>query len=313
MIIVFGSLNIDMFMSVDHLPQAGETVFSSDFHVMYGGKGGNQAFASGRTGEKTAIVGMVGADDYGRNLTEYLRRNGVMTSGVGKSEKPTGMTIVSTDVNGNNQITVASGANSDAQAEQVPSEIMLEGNYLLLQMELAVKETVEILERAQEAGVKTVLNLAPAIMIPQKALTCLDYLVVNSIEAVQIAETLGLPKDLSPQKLAQALSQVGGLTCIVTGGLDGSIAVTAAGKAWKVKTVPVEGDELIDTTGAGDCYCGTLTACLHSGKTLPDAMRYASVAASLSVKSEGSQQSFPYLNEIEELLSDVPEAEVITL
>ena len=313
MIIVFGSLNMDMMIDVDKLPQAGETVLSSDARFLPGGKGANQAFASARLGEKTAMVGSVGDDDFGRALADHLRHNGAMTSGVAKSDKPTGVAVVTRDGQGENQIIVASGANLDATAAQVPDEIMIAGNYLLLQMELPVSETIELLERAKEAGVKTVLNLAPAIMIPTKVLACLDYLVVNSIEAMQIAEKLGLGRDLSPEKLAQALAQVGDLTCIITGGVEGSIAVTQDGDAWKVETVRVEGDELVDTTGAGDCYCGTLTACLHAGKDLAEAMRYGSVAASLSVRGEGAQSSYPYLQEIEELLPEVPPAVKLNL
>ncbi|MGB1077172.1 MAG: ribokinase [Bdellovibrionales bacterium] len=313
MIIVFGSLNMDMMVQVESLPQAGETVLSSDVKFLPGGKGANQAFAAARLGEKTAMVGCVGNDDFGRALADNLRRNGAMTSGVSKTENPTGTAVVTRDAKGENQIIVASGANFDAKAEQVPDEILVDGNYLLLQMELPVSETVSLLARAKEAGVTTILNLAPAIMIPQQALSCLDYLVVNSIEAAQIAKTLGLGSGLSSVKLAQALAQVGSLTCIVTGGVEGSVAVTKDGEAWKISTVRVEGEDLVDTTGAGDCYCGTLTACLHAGKTLQEAMRFASAAAALSVKGEGAQDSYPYLNDIEDLLDQVGEAEKITL
>ena len=313
MLIVFGSLNMDIFMNVERLPVGGETVLSSDSHFSFGGKGANQAFAAGRFGGKVAMVGTVGEDDFGRSLTDNLRKNGVITSGVAKSEKPSGTAVITVDANAENQIIVGSGANLDTSADQVPDEILVEGNYLLLQMEVPVSETVALLERAKDAGVVTVLNLAPAIMIPEKVIACLDYLVVNSIEAAQIAETIGLPSSLPPLKLAQALSQFGSLTCIVTGGVDGSIAVTQSGDAWQVATVPVSGDDLIDTTGAGDCYCGTLTACLHDGKTLPDAMRYASVAASLSVKHEGAQESYPYISDVETLMQEVPEAQKISI
>ncbi len=305
MIIIFGSLNMDMSLHVERLPRAGETVLSSEMSVSAGGKGANQAFAAARLGEKTAMVGVVGDDDFGRTLTDNLRRNGAMTSGVAKSTKPTGTAVVTRDSQGENQIIVASGANLDAKAEQVPDAILIEGNYLLLQMELPVSETVAILERAKEAGVITVLNLAPAIMIPQKAIECLDYLIVNSIEATQIAEKLGIGAGLSAENLAQALSQVGKLTCIVTGGIEGSIAVTQKGKIINVEASRVEGDDLVDTTGAGDCYCGTLVACLHAGKSLEESMRFASAAASLSVRAEGAQESYPYLNDIEELLVEM--------
>ncbi len=314
MIIVFGSLNMDMLVRVDAFPDRGETVLSSEAKFLPGGKGGNQAFAAARLGEKVAMVGMIGNDDFGRILTDTLRRNGASTSGVAKSQDSnTGTAIVTRDKSGENQIIVASGANYDAKEQQVPDEILIDGNYLLLQMELPLEETVALLARASKAGVKTVMNLAPAIMVPQKAIECLDYLVVNSIEAKQIAVTLGLSESLPPAKLAQALAQVGNLTCIVTGGIEGSIAVNQNGEAWQVKTVPVSGEELVDTTGAGDCYCGTLTACLHAGKSLPEAMRYASGAAACSVKKEGAQNSYPYLSEIEEIIEDIPEAEKISL
>ncbi len=309
MIIVFGSLNMDMMVHVDTLPQAGETVLSSNVNLFPGGKGANQALAAARLGEKVAMVGAVGDDDFGQTLTHYLRQNGAMTSGVAKSEKPTGIAVVTRDSAGENQIVVASGANLDAKADQVPNEILTKENYLLLQMELPVSETVSLLERAKKAGVTTVLNLAPAIMIPESAMENLDYLIVNSIEAAQISEKLGLGTDLNIEKLAQALAQFGNLTCIVTGGVEGSIAVTPKGETFKVQTSRVEGEDLIDTTGAGDCYCGTLVAGLHAGKNLNEAMNLASVAASLSVRGEGAQSSYPYLDDIQEetkRLSTIP-------
>ena len=167
MIIVFGSLNMDLNIRVAHLPVPGETVLSPSYDMLPGGKGGNQALAAVRVGPKVALVGRVGNDDMGQTLTDFLKKNGVMVSGVARTETPTGCAIVVRDGNGENQIIATSGANAEVTRDQVPDEILTPQNFLLAQMELPVDETVKVLERAKKRGVKTMLNLAPAIMIPK--------------------------------------------------------------------------------------------------------------------------------------------------
>lgn len=315
MIIVFGSLNMDISIRLDKFPEPGETVLSNHYHLSPGGKGANQALAAARAGtNKVALIGRVGNDDYGKVLRESLKSNGVMVSGVAYSDTtPSGCAIVSKDSSGENQIIVMSGANMEAIHEQIPDEILLPQNILLMQMELPVDQSVTLLERAHARGVKTILNLAPAITIPKKALGLIDYLIVNSIEARQIAEKLQLKTENNALKLAQALAIQGQMTCIITLGKQGSIAVTKENHAWAVPIMPLEQGLVVDIAGAGDAYCGTFAAAIHAGLPLPEAMRRASVAGSLTCLKEGTQMAMPFLDDIEKSLVNMPPAETLKI
>lgn len=314
MIIVFGSLNMDIAIQVEKFPEPGETILSTGYMHSPGGKGGNQALAAAREGVKVALIGRVGSDDYGKSLRDELKSHGVMVSGVAYTDTaPTGCAIVTRDKTGENNIIVMSGANMEAIHDQVPDEILVKGNYLLMQMELPVDQTITLLERAHARGVKTILNLAPAITLPKKALGLLDYLVVNSIEARQIAEKLNLKTENNAIKLAQALAIEGQLTCIVTIGKGGSVAVTKDGQAWGVPIMPLDQSLVVDITGAGDAYCGVLTAALHQGVELPEAMRRASVAGSLTCLKAGTQLAMPYSDDIDQAMANMPKAEIIKI
>lgn len=309
MIIVFGSINMDMYLPVPAFPQAGETVLSPRYDMFAGGKGGNQALAACRTGEKVALVGRTGDDGPGLRIVTGLRRDGVITSGVAKSESPTGMAVVITDKSGESQVIVAAGANFDVRNDQVPDEILIPGNIVLMQTETPPQENWALLQRAKDGGAMTMLNLAPAINIPQEALNNVDYLIVNQIEARQIAKKLGIDPEKNMTKLAYALSQKGNkLTCIVTMGPQGSVAVTPEGKAIRVPCLKLEPERVVDVTGSGDAYCGTLAGLLHQGMKLPDAMRHASVAGSLSCQTRGAQASYAYFGDIQEKVKELGDA-----
>ncbi|MFA7276403.1 MAG: ribokinase [Pseudobdellovibrionaceae bacterium] len=313
MIIVFGSLSMDISVGLEKLPLPGETVLSSDYEMLSGGKGGNQALAAARMGIRVALIGRVGNDDYGRKLRDALKGNGVMVSGVAYTDElPTGCSVIAHESLGKKQTIVMTGANVQAIHEQVPDEILLERNVLLMQMELPVEQTVTLLERAKARGVTTILNLAPAIKIPKKALGLLDYLIVNSIEARQIAEKLGIgSEENNALKLAQALSVEGQLTCIVTLGRHGAVAFTKEGEAWGTGIMPVDQEQIVDITGAGDAYCGTFAAAIHEGLGMAEGMRRAAVAATLTCMKRGTQTAMPFLDEINEHLEHMPPVEKI--
>lgn len=308
MIIVFGAINMDMQLRVKDFARAGETVLSPSYDMSPGGKGANQALAAARGGVKTALVGKVGDDAMATRILNSLRRSEVMTSGVAVSDYlPTGMAVVETDSSGENRIVVALGANGDVSATQVPDEVLRAGNILLLQMEVPLQENIALMERAKQHGAKVILNLAPAFRMTQKALELVDYLVVNEPEARMIAETIGVPADQDLMLLARALSAKGGLDCIITLGGKGAIAMGENGTGWRVPALPL--DEVVDTTGAGDCFCGTLAAAIHGKFALASAMRRAVVAASLSCMKKGAQESYPYSADIDEALETFPQAQ----
>ncbi|MCB1529950.1 MAG: ribokinase [Rhodospirillales bacterium] len=312
MIVVFGSINMDLNIGVGKFPQPGETVLSLDYKTTPGGKGGNQALAAARTGEKTALVGRVGDDGMGLRILNNLRRNEVMTSGVSTSEiLPTGLAFVMRDRNGENEIVVASGANAEVSAEQVPDEILKAGNVVLMQMEIPVAENIALMERAKEFGATVILNVAPALKLPKSALSYVDYLIVNQIEARQMAESYGfnLDSDKDADRIAETLAKFGKLTCILTRGPRGTIVVTQDGRAWLVPALELE--KVVDTTGAGDCFCGTLAAMIYKGTSLLEGIKRANVAAGLSCLKVGIQEAYPYSAEIDEYLPSLPEAKSI--
>lgn len=305
MIIVFGSINMDMNLKVKSFPEAGETVLSHSYTMSPGGKGANQALAAARIGAKTALVGKVGDDGAGLRILNNLKRHEVMTSGVAKSEDfPTGMAVVSCDKSGDNRIMVALGANALVSAEQAPKDIFSPKNILLAQMELPLEQTAIVMKNAKEMGSKVILNLAPSLNVPKALLSLVDYLIVNQIEARQLGQRLGIDVAKGTEKLAKALSMEGKLTCIVTMGPDGVIAVEPNGKGYQIASMKL--DEVVDTTGAGDCFCGTFTACLHQGRDLKDSLQMATVASGLACTKVGALESFPYLSDIEEVLKDFP-------
>lgn len=308
MIIVFGSINIDLNLKVKSFPEAGETVISQAYTSSPGGKGANQALASARIGAKTALVGKVGDDGFGLRALNYLKRHEVMTSGVAKSEElPTGLAVVTKEKStGDNRIMVMSGANTEASAEQVPPDIVHDKNVLLVQMELPMEQNAIVMKTAHDAGAKVILNLAPALAIPKPMLELVDYLIVNQIEARQLADKLGISAENNSDKLAMALAKEGNLTCIVTMGPDGIVAVSPDGSGVKVPALQL-GDELVDNTGAGDCFCGTFAACLHEGKELAESLKMATIASGLSCKKEGTLKSYPYLEEINEMMESLGE------
>jgi len=295
MIVVFGSINIDLIMQMKHFPSPGETVLTPAYEWMCGGKGMNQAVAAARAGAKFALVGMVGDDGFGTRATNALRREGILTSGIGLSNRPTGCATIFIDQHGENQIVVAQGANRDVTPEQLPDDILGPANVLLLQMELADDVNWPVLELSHKCGARTILNLAPAHALPREALQHLDYLIVNRIEAEQIATRLGLKIETDALKLAHVLSKNCSLTCIITLSGHGSVAVSNE-VGWRVPVLKVP--HVVDTTGSGDTYCGVFAAAIHQRVPLIEAMKRASVAGSLSVQAKGAQTVMPHSDEI---------------
>lgn len=311
MIVVVGSINIDLLMQVKRFPEPGETVLTPAYEWMPGGKGMNQAIAAARAGVKVAMIGCIGDDGFGTRAQNTMRREGVLTSGVVQSDDlPTGCAMIMVDESGENQVVMSQGANAQVSSEQLPDEILTPANVMLLQMELEPEVNWLVLKRASERGMRTILNLAPAAELPREALEYLDYLIVNRIEAEQIATKLGLSIETDALKLAHALSKSCGLTCIITLSGRGSVAVEGD-LGWIVPALRVE--PVVDTTGSGDTFCGVFAACIHNRMALPEALRRASVAGSMSVRGKGAQTAMPYIDDINATLPQLPEADHVQL
>ena len=303
MIIVFGSINVDIPLSVNSFPENSIPVHAECRTISTGGKGACQAIAAVRSGSKVSLIGKVGDDEFATTILNQLRREGVTTSGVDKSNLPTGFTLYIEDAEQQKRVLCASAANFEATADQIPEDVITDQSFVLLQTEIKPEENAGILERAKKHGATTVMNLAPSIDMSQKALNNLDYLIVNYDEAVQLAEKIGITVDDDALKLAEGLSKQGSLTCIVTIGAQGAVAFTEAGKGWRVGALTLE--EVLDKTGAEDAYCGTLAACLQSGMSLPRALKRASIAGSLTCMKIGGVESFPSIEDIDERINDL--------
>jgi ribokinase len=311
MIVVFGSINIDLMMQVKQFPAPGETVMTPAYEWMAGGKGMNQAVAAARAGVKVAMVGCVGNDGFGTRAMNTLRREGILASGVIESpDLPTGCSTIFVDETAENMVVMSQGANSQVTDAQLPDEILGPQHVLLLQMELNDDVNWTALKRASVKGATTILNLAPARSLPGEALAHIDYLILNRIEAEQIAAKLGFKIETDAMKLAHQLAKNYNLTCIVTLSARGAVAARGD-KGWIVPAMDVL--EVVDTTGAGDTFCGVFAAAIHQKIPLPEALRRASVAGSLAVCAKGAQTAMPYADDINEYLPQLPAATEVDL
>jgi len=294
---VVGSLNFDIICRVAHLPKPGETVAGSDLLRLPGGKGGNQAAAAARVGAKTIFVGAVGRDEPGEIMVSALRDSGVDVSGVVVfDDVASGHAFVSVADSGENSIVLALGANSALTSEQVVEAAAAGHAVVLAQLECPV-ETVAAAFRAAPDAIK-ILNAAPAALAGQALFPLIDMLIVNETELALFAgvdEAVGID---AVAAAARGLMVRPDQIVVVSLGAAGAVAVLANG----LERVQGRPAKVIDTVGAGDCFCGVLAAKLSEGAPLGEAMVWANAAASLSVERRGAMPAMPLRGEIEAAL-----------
>lgn len=301
MIVVFGSLTVDLLMPVPTLPRPGETVLGEAYETQPGGKGANQAAAAARAGASVRFHGALGDDAFGALSRAALAASGVDVSGIATVDRPTAAAAVLIGSDGANQIAVAAGANLAARAGQVRDADLAPGTTLLLQMEVPAAENWALLRRARARGARTVLNVAPALPVPGDALALVDILVVNEIEAAMLAGGLGLGVS-EPEALAATLATRCGGVAAVTLGPAGSIAAGPGGIV-RTAALPVE---VRDTTGAGDAWTGAFAAALDAGCDLALALRHGSVGGSLACRALGARAGLAEAAEIASGVRDLP-------
>jgi ribokinase len=282
-VLVFGSANADLVFAVPSLPGPGETVLGQGMRALPGGKGANQAVAAARDGAEVAFAGCIGRDPLAAIATEALVAAEADLSRVVEVEQPTGSAAICVDAQGRNQIAVAPGANAEARAAQIEDAALHPGTTLLLQMEVPPAEIAALIHRARARGARIILNLAPPGELPLDALRALDMLVVNEHEAAVLAPRLGVAAE------ASALRGALGVDVAVTMGEAGAVVATATG----VIAAPAFAVTAVDTTGAGDCWCGVLAGALDRGMDLPTALRRAAAAAALACTRPGAAPSYP--------------------
>ena len=280
-VVVLGSANLDLVVRTERHPRPGETVLGSTYNEFPGGKGLNQAVAAARSGATTALVGAVGHDEAGVRLRAVAATDGIDTQSLRVvDDVPTGRALITVASDGDNSIVVVPGANSHVQTH-VP-----ECRVLVAQLEIPHSVVTAAFSTARARGAITVLNPAPAAPLPTELLTLTDVIVPNEHEV-----------DL-----------IGGVTALRDAGIS-SIVVTLGSRGVRIISEhgiierPAIAADVVDTTGAGDAFCGGLAARLAAGDGLPDAVQWGIAAGSLATTMDGAVPSLPTASAIVRLLS----------
>ncbi|MCA9436337.1 MAG: ribokinase [Candidatus Omnitrophica bacterium] len=299
-VVVVGSTNVDLVVQAPKLPAPGESVLGGVFQQFQGGKGANQAVAAARGGAIVEFIGRVGTDKYGEDAKASLSQAGVrLAHFVQDPELPTGIALIVVDAAGENQIAVAWGANGALSPNQIDEalEALETADVILTQLEMPIESVERVAELAHRLGKTFVLNPAPVQPLPDSLLMKVDIVTPNLGE---LGELTGRDIDSldSVESAAKHLLSKGCGAVVVTQGAEGCLAVTPE-ESWWVKAIEVDAR---DTVGAGDCFSGNLAAALAEGLTLKEGIKWATVAAGLSVTRLGAQASMPARDEIESYL-----------
>ncbi len=290
---VIGALNLDLVAQTDSLPAPGETVLATGFSRHPGGKGLNQAIAAAHAGASVRMIGRVGEDEPGAQLLQFLCEAGVDVGGVERDPTaPTGQALITVSHAGENCIVVVPGANMNLQP---PGADAVAGVTVLLgQLETGL-DAVASLFTAAPTGCVRVLNAAPALPQGAALFPLCDVLVLNETELAAYAGASVAPDDVFVvSALARTLLASAGQRVVVTLGAAGALVVDAEGSLH----VPGRLAAVVDTVGAGDCFCGVLAASLSEGMSLPAAAARANIAAALAVTRRGSAEAMPTREEI---------------
>ena len=285
-VFVLGSLNMDIVATAPWHPQVGETVLGGSLNYYPGGKGLNQAVAAARDGAEVVMLGAVGSDGFGRELLDFVESEGIATDFVLTSaETPSGVALIVVaeegEAEGDNTIVVAPGANGTLTPEMFEDVAFQPNDVLLAQFETPEATTTSLFTRAKNAAATTILNPAPAAPLALELASLTDYLVVNDTELAQITESLG--------NQAADFLNLGIQALIHTKGANG-VSVTTKDNNLEI---PAHKVPVVDTTAAGDCFCGVLAASLLRGATTTEAATRSNAAAALTVQTPGAAPSIP--------------------
>lgn len=290
-VLVAGSANLDFVVRAPHIPAAGETVLGGSFMTFPGGKGANQAVACARAGgARTRMLLALGRDAYATPLEQSLLEAGVDARIIRVDNEATGVAFICVSDDAENAITVAPGANAHLRPEHLPE--LADVSHLLMQLETPLEAVASWARSAQDAGVCVILNAAPARTLPAELLGDVDILVVNEGELAAISGESGC--------VADAMARLGGIDVIVTLGSRGSCARVDG--EWLLQ--PAFEIEAVDTTGAGDAFCGTFVAAMAQSGGFAEALRRASAASALACARRGAQSSVPNAEDVQAMLAN---------
>jgi ribokinase len=296
LILVVGSINMDIVISLQRAPAAGETVLGARLSRFHGGKGANQAVAAARLGGRVALLGAVGVDQEGASLREALAAEGIDLSGLRVLPGvPTGTALILVEATGENRIVVVPGANGSFLPGDLDVSLFPRARVVLISQEIPPETVARALQLAKGAGALTILNPAPARPISPGLLQLVDVLTPNRAEAALMA---GRPVEslADARQAAEILLQRGARAVVLTLGEQGALVATPQEVEW----IPAYQVPVVDTTAAGDAFAGALAFSLASGDSLLVAAGFAVAASAVAVTRVGAQPSLPSLQEVAE-------------
>ena len=299
-IVVIGSSNVDLIMKMDRLPEKGETVTEAEFMQVYGGKGANQAVAAARAGGNVAFVNCVGEDAYTPQMIQNYKNDEIDTQFVFQEKGvATGHALIMIGGDGDNSISVAPGANYRLTPQKINEarSIIDEAAMIVMQYEIPEETIKYVIDLANRKNIPVLWNVAPARAFDFSYIPKVNILVLNELEAGFLAE-MSVENEQEAEKAADILLAKGVEKVIITLGSKGAFVVT---KDEKVR-VPAFKVDAVDTTAAGDTFCGSFAVALVEGKSLKDSLQFASAAAASCVTRMGAQPSAPTRKEIDVFL-----------
>jgi ribokinase len=291
---------MDVVVRVEAFPMVGETVAGLSCNLLPGGKGANQAIAAANMDVPVDLIGALGGDEFGKLLRNYLAGANVNVDAVEQTESSSGTAIVAVDRGGNNEIIVTPGSNALLRREMIERYLERRGSavqYLLSQFEVSLDHILYAFSKVKSFGAVTILNPSPMQSIPEELIEQTDIFVLNELELAQAA---GLSEALSSQdEVTRVASEwarkIGGKTVVATLGENGLVAI----RDGQVIRQPAEKvSHVVDTTGAGDCFCGSFAAFLYKGYSFGESLALAQKAAAYSVERRGASPSFPKLESL---------------
>ena len=297
-LVVIGSSNMDLVVSTEHFPLPGQTVMGKKFMTNFGGKGANQAVAASLLGGDVTFICKVGNDNYGREMIEKFQKDGIDTQYVTATDQAaTGIAVITVDANGENTIVVASGANGLLASEDIRNAepAISQADVLLMQLETPIEPLCTAAQMAHEKGKYVILNPAPApkAPLPSDLLRHIDLIIPNETEATSITG-IEISDLQSAERAMKALKELGVKDAMITLGEKGVLAHEDG----KVKLFPACKVQAIDTTAAGDTFCGALSVAICQGREMKEAIAFANKAAAYTVQHEGAQCAMPHLNDL---------------